>query len=180
MAEVRAADGAGTGNFEFDSALAPRFIERRLVSCARRHWRRGVVRAMAAALVPGLLPVFDATRICRQPVHWPSRSGAVFLSDPDTGRSDFEIGGERRLATQTAAPEGKLLATSQGLQPIGPAFLTEYLPKPALLGFLFAGLTLLFALKPSAKRLRPLTCTNMRLRDLGRRSSLINMTQTVY
>jgi hypothetical protein len=54
MAQVRAADRAGAGDFKFGPALAAAFAGEFLVCHARVARPRGDLRAVATALVPGL------------------------------------------------------------------------------------------------------------------------------
>src|SRR5579862_592861 len=134
MAEVRADDRAGACDFEFRVALAAHPGKRPLASRDRNVWRRGCLCLVAAALVPGILPGFNAAWICHQPGWGPGRAPVLFPFHPYTVRPDFTAGGKGRFATPDAAPGDNLLANGQTLWPAGPAFLTAGINKTCIDG----------------------------------------------
>ena len=123
MAQVRAADRAGAGDFKFTAALAKAFAGKLLVCLARVARPRGNLRGAATALVPGLVSALVAAGILFQPVHWTLRAGGIFYFYPDAARICAAVDRQRSIATQASAQRGYLLASSQRLQSIGSAFL---------------------------------------------------------
>ena len=123
MAQVRAADRAGAGDFKFGAALAAAFAGEFWVCHARVARPRGNLRGAATALVPGLVSALAAARILFQPVHWTLRAGGIFCFHPDAARIGAAVDGQRSVATQASAQRGDLLASSQRWQSIGSAFL---------------------------------------------------------
>ena len=123
MAQVRAADCAGTGDFKFGAALAVASAGEFLVCHARVARPRGNLRGAATALVPGLVSALVAAGILFQPVHWTLRAGGIFYFYPDAARICAAVDRQRSIATQASAQRGYLLASSQRLQSAGPALL---------------------------------------------------------
>ena len=123
MAQVRAADRAGTGDFEFAAALATASAGEFLVCRACVGRPHGDLRGMATALVSRLVPALVAAGILFEPAHRSLRAGGVFYFHPYAGRTGAAAGRQGFVATQTSARCEDILGSVQRLQSAGPAFL---------------------------------------------------------
>ena len=110
MAQVRAADRAGTGDHNFVAALAKTFAGEFVVRPARVARLRGDLRGAATALVQRLLSDFPVVGILFQPVRRMLRAGGIFCFYPDAVGIHAAIDGQRPIATQTPAQRGDSLA----------------------------------------------------------------------
>lgn len=123
MAQVRAVDRIGTGDFEFAIALAKASFGESLVCLARVDSPRGNLRGGATALVSWLVSALFKAGILFQPARWPLRAGDIFYFHNHAARICVAAGGQRLVATQTPTRSEHSLASSQRLQSIGPALL---------------------------------------------------------
>lgn len=123
MAQVRAADRAGTGAGKFAAALAKASAGELLVRLACAAWARRNCCDAATALVPGLVSALVAAWILFQPVYWTMRVVAVLCFYRHAARICVALDWQRSVATQTASQSGHLLATIQRLQSARPALL---------------------------------------------------------
>ena len=98
MAQVRAAERAGTGDFKLAAALAAVSAGELLAGLARVAWPRGDLRGVATALVSRLVSALVAAGILLQPVHWPLRAGGIFYFHPDAARMGVALDGQRSVA----------------------------------------------------------------------------------
>ncbi len=123
MAQVRAADRAGAGDFEFASALAKASAAECLVCLARVARSRGDLRGGATTLVSRLVSALVAAGILFQPVHRSLCAAGILYFHPDAARICVAVGGQGFVATQASTQRDDLLASSERVQSVGPAFL---------------------------------------------------------
>ncbi len=111
MAQIRAVDRAGIGNFNFPPALAQTSAAEYLVCCARAPRRSRHLRFNSTALVSRLVSGFVVAGILLQPIRRPLRASTVFYFHHHAIGICATVGGQRFIATQAAAQFQELLAS---------------------------------------------------------------------
>jgi len=137
MAQVHAADRAGAGDFKLVAALAAASGGESLVRPACGAGRHSDLRDVATALVPGLVSALVTAGILFQPIHRALHSGGIFHLHHHAAGTFVATGGKGCLATQTPAKCCDILASVQGLRPIGAAVLKKRISsRPRFIGSL--------------------------------------------